>query len=228
MQTGKVSATELMTHTRRVTLTFDNGPTPGVTERVLDLLSARNIHSTFFVLGKNLEAPGGRELAEMAHSQGHWIGNHSYTHTVPLGNQPNSDYARREIAGTQERIGDLAHTEKFFRPMGGGGIIGPHLLSRAALQLLQADKYTCVLWSSVPGDWKDQNGWVEKAVADITVREWTVVVLHDVDNACLPRLPEFLDRLDSLQVEVRQDFPPDVMVTIRGEIVSPEISQIVA
>ncbi|MBZ5660810.1 MAG: polysaccharide deacetylase family protein [Acidobacteriia bacterium] len=213
---------------KRVTLTFDNGPTPGVTEQVLDILSARKIHCTFFVLGKNLMSPGGRELAVRAQSEGHWIGNHSFTHSVPLGDRPDAEYARREIENTQELIGELAHPERFFRPMGGGGLLGPHLLSPAALDLLQAGKYTCVLWSSVPGDWKDQDGWIEKGIADVAARDWAVVVLHDVNNACLPRLTEFLDRLDSLQVEFRQDFPEDVVVTRRGEIVSPRISEIMA
>lgn len=39
--------------TPRVTLTFDNGPTPGVTERVLDILAQARLRSTFFVIGKN-------------------------------------------------------------------------------------------------------------------------------------------------------------------------------
>jgi len=47
-----------------------------------------------------------------------------------------------------------------------------------------------------------------------------------VENASLPRLPEFLDRLDSLDVEFRQDFPKDVVITRRGELVSPLASRI--
>jgi peptidoglycan/xylan/chitin deacetylase (PgdA/CDA1 family) len=47
------SALNAMT-TRRVTLTFDNGPTPGVTERVLDILGQARLRSTFFVIGKNV------------------------------------------------------------------------------------------------------------------------------------------------------------------------------
>ncbi len=74
-----------------------------------------------------------------------------------------------------------------------------------------------MLWSSVPGDWKDQDGWVERCVSEVAGRDWTVVVLHDVENAALPRLPEFLDRLDSLGVEFRQDFPEDAVVIRRGE-----------
>jgi peptidoglycan/xylan/chitin deacetylase (PgdA/CDA1 family) len=212
---------------KRVTLTFDNGPTPGITEQVLDILSIRRIQTTFFIVGEKLGRPGARALAVRAHAEGHWIGNHSFTHSAPLGEKPDEEYARREIVETQGAIGELAHADNFFRPVGGGGVIGPHLLSRPALQLLQDGKFTCVLWSSVPGDWKDQPGWVERCVADVIAREWTVVVIHDVENAALPRLPELLDRLQSLGVEFRQDFPGDVVVMRRGEVASSDISQIV-
>jgi peptidoglycan/xylan/chitin deacetylase (PgdA/CDA1 family) len=211
---------------KRVTLTFDNGPTPGITDRVLEILSSRGIQTTFFVIGERFARPGNRELAGRAHSEGHWIANHSLTHSVALGDKPEAEYARREIEGTQNVIGELAHADKLFRPMGGGGAIGSHLLSHAALEILQKGKYTCVLWSSVPGDWRDQHGWVDRCVSEVAGREWTVVVLHDVYNAALPRLPEFLDRLDSLGLEFRQDFPDDVIITRGGEVISPLTPQI--
>lgn len=212
---------------RRVTLTFDNGPTPGVTEDILEFLSTRGIPATFFVIGEKLAGAERMDLAARAHAEGHWIGNHTFTHSVPLGEKPDEAYARHEIEGTQNLIGRFSRPEKLFRPMGGGGVIGPHLLSRAALQLLQVGKYSCVLWSSVPGDWKDQRGWVDRGVEDIAARDWTVVVLHDVKNAAWPRLPEFLDRLDKMGIEFRQDFPDDVVVTRRGELVPGDISAIV-
>jgi peptidoglycan/xylan/chitin deacetylase (PgdA/CDA1 family) len=211
---------------KRVTLTFDNGPTPGVTECVLDILAIRRIAVTFFVVGEKLIKPGGRTLAERARSEGHWVGNHTMTHRVPLGENRDEEYARQEIDETQKLIGELAHEGKFFRPMGGGGLIGPHLLSAAALRILREGKYTCVLWSSVPGDWKDQEGWVDRCLADVVARDWAVVVLHDVENASLPRLPEFLDRLESLGVEFRQDFPEDVVMTRQGELASSRVSEI--
>ncbi len=226
MQAALECKAEILIPVKRVTLTFDNGPTPGITEHVLDILSTRRIQTTFFVVGERLVRPGGRALAVRAHSEGHWIANHSLTHSAPLGEKPDAEYARREIEETQNLIGELAHADKLFRPMGGGGSIGPHLLSRAALQLLHAGKYTCVLWSSVPGDWRDQDGWVDRCISEVAGRDWTVVVLHDVENAALPRLPEFLDRLDSLGIEFRQDFPEDVVITRRGELVSPLTSQI--
>jgi peptidoglycan-N-acetylglucosamine deacetylase len=213
---------------KRVTLTFDNGPTPGITEDVLTILSTRHIHATFFVVGEKLAAPGARDLAVRAHAEGHWIANHSWSHSVPLGEKTDAEYARREIEDTQSLIGELAHADKLFRPMGGGGAIGPHLLSRAAQQILLEEKYTCVLWSSVPGDWKDQDGWVDRCVSEVADRDWTVVVIHDVENAALPRLPEFLDRLDLLGAEFRQDFPEDVVMIRRGQVVSSRFLQIVA
>jgi peptidoglycan-N-acetylglucosamine deacetylase len=219
---------EYVNHVKQVTLTFDNGPTPGVTEHILEILSARAIQTTFFVVGDRLSKSSGQELAASAHSQGHWIGNHSLTHSVPLGEKTETEYARREIEETQKLIGALAHPDKLFRPMGGGGSIGSHLLSRAALQLLREGRYTSVLWSSVPGDWSDQDGWVDRCVSEVAGRDWTVVVLHDVQNAALPRLPEFLDRLDSLGVAFRQDFPEEVVMTRRGEVISPLLSQIVS
>jgi peptidoglycan/xylan/chitin deacetylase (PgdA/CDA1 family) len=227
MQSALKGKTEIVIEVKRVTLTFDNGPTPGITDRVLDVLSARRIQTTFFVVGERLAAQDGRALAARAHSEGHWIANHSWTHSAPLGEKPGAEYARREIEETQNLIGELSHADKLFRPMGGGGAIGAHLLSRATLDLLQKGKYTCVLWSSVPGDWKDQDGWVDQCLSELTVRDWTVVAIHDVENAALPRLPEFLDRLDALGVAFRQDFPDDVVIIRRGEIISPLASQIV-
>jgi peptidoglycan/xylan/chitin deacetylase (PgdA/CDA1 family) len=212
---------------KRVTLTFDNGPTPGVTGKILEILSARRIHATFFVIGEKVASAEGMVLAFRAHDEGHWIGNHTLTHTVPLGDNSDAANARQEIEITQKFIGELSHADKLFRPMGGGGVIGPHLLSRAALQLLQTEKYTCVLWTSVPGDWKDQERWVERCVRDIAAREWSVVVLHDIENAAVPRLPELLDRLEEMGVEFRQDFPEDVMVMRRGELLSPDVSRLV-
>ena len=74
-----------------LTLTFDNGPEPEVTPLVLDILARRGIHTTFFVIGDKVQRPERRKLAERAHAEGHWIGNHSWTHSVPLGerSEPN-------------------------------------------------------------------------------------------------------------------------------------------
>jgi peptidoglycan/xylan/chitin deacetylase (PgdA/CDA1 family) len=61
----------------KVTLSFDNGPEPDVTPRVLDILSARGIRSSFFVLGRKLADAAARQLTERAKREGHWIANHT-------------------------------------------------------------------------------------------------------------------------------------------------------
>jgi peptidoglycan/xylan/chitin deacetylase (PgdA/CDA1 family) len=205
---------------RRVTLTFDNGPTPGVTERVLELLARENIRSTFFVIGQKLTAPAAASLARDAHSAGHWIGNHMFTHSVALGDRPTAEYAAREIGDTQDRIGDLSHPDKLFRPYGNSGRIGRHLLSRAAISYLLTHQFRTVIWNSVPGDWKDPDGWVESCIAQVESQDWSVVVLHDIETGCLPRLPELLHRLADIGVSYEPNFPNEVTLTRAGQIVS--------
>ena len=213
--------------TRRVTLTFDNGPTPGVTERVLDILEQARIRSTFFVIGKNLDKPGSIGLMKQAHAAGHWIGNHTLSHTVALGDRPERDYAISEIEGAQARIGSLAHAEKLFRPYGNSGRLGPHLLSRAALDHLLAQSYRTIIWNNVPGDWRDPDGWVERCIAQVSLAPWSVVVLHDIEAGCLARLPELLRRLEDLGATFEQDFPDSVTLTRGGRIVTLPESYVV-
>jgi len=205
---------------RRVTLTFDNGPTPDVTERVLDILEQARILSTFFVIGRNLDKPAAADLMKRAHAAGHWIGNHTLSHTVSLGDRPEHDYAVSEIEGAQTRIGPFSNAEKLFRPYGNSGLLGPHLLSRAALDHLVAQNYRAIIWNNVPGDWRDPGGWVERCIALISAQPWSVVVLHDIEGGCLARLPELLRRFEGLGVTFEQDFPDAVTLTRGGKIVS--------
>ncbi|HEY1988607.1 MAG TPA: polysaccharide deacetylase family protein, partial [Acidimicrobiales bacterium] len=67
-----------------VSLTFDNGPWPGVTDAVLDELAQRDLPATFFVVGNRLVGEG-LDLARRAVAEGHRLGNHTYTHTLLLG-----------------------------------------------------------------------------------------------------------------------------------------------
>src|SRR5215210_3702844 len=132
-----------------VTLTFDNGPEPAVTPRVLDILGNAGILATFFVLGSKLAEPERRGIAKRAFAEGHWIGNHTKTHTVPLGRVTDSATVITEIVETQSMIDELSHPDRLFRPFGGGGELGPHLLNAAAVEVLKNEKMTCVLWNAI-------------------------------------------------------------------------------
>lgn len=206
-----------------VTLTFDNGPDPAVSPRVMDVLAERGIATTFFVLGQNIADPEKRAIAERAASDGHWIGNHTFSHSGPIGLDPSLDAPQREIGRTQELIGDLAHVARLFRPCGGGGKLNADLFRPRDQAFLIEGGYSCVLWNVVPGDWNDPDGWVERALDAIAAEAWPLVVLHDIPGACIDRLPDFLDRLASLDVGFRQDFPPDCVPLRLGEIALPDV-----
>jgi peptidoglycan/xylan/chitin deacetylase (PgdA/CDA1 family) len=63
----------------RVALTFDDGPTAGATDRVLDLLAELNVKAAFFLIGRNVEREP--DLARRIVADGHLVGNHTYDHS---------------------------------------------------------------------------------------------------------------------------------------------------
>jgi peptidoglycan/xylan/chitin deacetylase (PgdA/CDA1 family) len=203
-----------------VTLTFDNGPEPAVTPRVLDILGNAGVPATFFVLGSKLADPERRGIAKRAHAEGHWIGNHTKTHSVPLGRMTDSRAVIDEIMDTQGLIGELAHPDLLFRPFGGGGDLGPHLLNNTAVDILQQQRMTCVLWNAIPRDWEDPRGWAEVALSQCLAQPWTVLVLHDLPTGAMGRLKIFIDRLLDHGGRFRQDFPPQCVPIVRGEVVA--------
>jgi peptidoglycan/xylan/chitin deacetylase (PgdA/CDA1 family) len=200
----------------RVTLTFDNGPAPDVTPRVLDVLRERGVRATFFVVGRQLERPGARATAQRAADEGHWIGNHTLSHSVPLAELADHAAVDREIGDTQALLGALSHPDRLFRPFGRGGIIDAALLGPHALCRLEEGGFTCVLWNSVPRDWEHPDHWVEACLTDVATRAWSVVVLHDLPTGAMDRLPALLDGLDAMGAEVVQEFPDECVPLRRG------------
>jgi peptidoglycan/xylan/chitin deacetylase (PgdA/CDA1 family) len=207
--------------TLQVTLTFDNGPEPAVTDRVLDILEATGVKATFFVLGAKLADAKRRALAKRAHAEGHWIGNHTWSHAEPLGRIADASRVISEIVETQALIGELSHPERLFRPFGGGGAIGPHLLSPTAVEVLRKEKMTCVLWNAIPRDWEDPRGWAETALAQCLLQPWTLLVLHDLPTGAMGRLRIFIERVLDHGGRFRQDFPPECVPIVAGEVRAP-------
>ena len=203
----------------KITLTFDNGPEPDATLRVLDCLASHGVKSTFFVLGRKVAQPAGRALAQRAAAEGHWIGNHTFTHARPLG-ELDAPTALREFEQAEQALSWLDQPQRLFRPHGGGAI-GPHLLHPVIVEKLQAGGYTCVLWNCVPGDWRDPDGWLERAIDDCHSRDWSLVVLHDISPRLTPYLDDFLGRLKREGFELTQEYPADCVPIVRGEVVLP-------
>jgi peptidoglycan/xylan/chitin deacetylase (PgdA/CDA1 family) len=191
----------------RLTLSFDNGPDAEVTPRVLDILRERRLRAHFFVVGSRLAGPEAARIVARAVDEGHLVGNHSFSHHLPLGSDPRPDAVEQEIGATEALLAPWTGGGRRFRPFGGGGALGPHLLTQRAVDYLVAQRYSCVLWSSVPRDWSDPAGWPERALADCAAQSHALLVLHDIPNACAAKLGEFLDRVGALGVEVVAELP---------------------
>ena len=212
---------------KKLTVTFDNGPDPLCTPGVLDALGERGVPATFFVCaeGNRLHPAArantekSRRLLERAKAEGHWIGNHSLTHTVELGTTRDPKVIEREIGQNQELLGDLIDP-RLFRPYMGGGVLGPQTYSPEAIEYLCKEKYTVVMFNCVPRDWDNPEGWVDRALEQMEHLDWTLLIVHDVSRyGGMEHLPRFLDAAKARGYTFVQDFPDDCVPIREGEIV---------
>ena len=191
-----------------ITLTFDNGPTPGITEPVLDVLSQHSVPATFFAIGRKLATADGQRLGRRIVAEGHRLGGHTWSHAVQFGAARN-DAIADELARTTTAVDQCGGDGLLFRPYGAGGVIDDRLMSPFGAATLCSSGYTCVLWNVLPGDWRDATGWVDHAVAEIGRQPWSVVVLHDVVDAALPRLDQFLTTMEGGNATWSNEFPDE-------------------
>ncbi len=154
------------TSNKVVYLTFDDGPDPTWTPKILDLLAQHNAQATFFVLGRNAQAYP--EIIEQQRLAGHLLANHSWSH--PDLTQLDQASVLNELSATQALLGATA--SNCFRPP-----YGKHNQQIAA----NANQLglRMVLWDVDSADWKQPG--TEEIVARIRsqVRDGAVVLLHD-------------------------------------------------
>jgi len=176
----------------QIYLTFDDGPDPGWTPRVLDLLAQARMHATFFAIGEFAQ----REPALMRSiaASGHAIGNHTYSHRHPW--LMRSSAARAQVRDGAKALGDVLGREPLlYRP--------PHGRARPCMTdeaRLHGERM--VMWDRSAIDW----GWFGSApriAARLArVRDGEIVLMHDGRNQhnrpdqLLQVLPEFLRELE--------------------------------
>jgi len=100
--------------------------------------------------------------------------------------------------------------------------LGRHLLSKHAVQELEALDYSLLLWNSVPRDWEDAHGWVDTALNEIEAQAHTVVVLHDLNTGAMDHLGKFLDALLERDDIITMDLPSDCVPMRNGKRVWSE------
>jgi peptidoglycan/xylan/chitin deacetylase (PgdA/CDA1 family) len=97
-----------------ISLTFDDGPDPHMTPRILEILERHNIKAVFFLIGRKAEEFP--DIVRQIQSKGHTIGNHTYSHSIKftIGKQ---GYVRHEISMCQDIIGSITGKRPLlFRP----------------------------------------------------------------------------------------------------------------
>ena len=155
-----------------VALTFDDGPHPTNTRRMLDLLDRHAVRATFFMMGRNVERRPA--LAREVLERGHEIGNHSYSHPKLVLMSPSR--VREEIERTDRLLRDIGVTgEIHFRaPHASKFLVLPYVLLRMGKLNVQGDVD--------PAEWKHRPASV--MVADVLrqVRRGSIIGFHDTQG----------------------------------------------
>lgn len=169
-------------------LTFDDGPTPGITEKVLDILAQYNANATFFCIGKNVVA--NPIIYKRIINENHAIGNHTYNHLKGW-KSDNATYIK-DIEKTQEILSSNLQVlnSKLFRPPYGK-------LKPSQAKALQKLGYKIIMWDVLAGDW-DKTISKETVLNNIikNAENGSFVVLHDSVKASknlFYALPKALD-----------------------------------
>ena len=165
-----------------VFLTFDDGPTPGVTEWILAMLERYDAKATFFVLGKNVEMYP--DLYQKILDAGHKVGNHTYSH------QKGWTMSLERYLEDIDFAGDIVHSE-LFRP--------PYARVTPAQMKAVAKRYKVVMWDIVSRDYNRALS-PEGCLRNVTkyLAPGSIVVFHDSEKAfknmsyALPRTLEFI------------------------------------
>jgi peptidoglycan/xylan/chitin deacetylase (PgdA/CDA1 family) len=202
-----------------ITLTIDNGPHRHETRRVLSVLADRQVHAHFFVVGSQASKPGGLDILDDIKSDGHVVGNHTWSHQIPFGDNISEDAVQEEVARTSALLAPYLSAAKKFRPFGGGGRLDPCLFSPALITHLCEEEYTCVLWNNVPRDWENLEGWVATALANIQLETWSVVVVHDYIEGNAKYIGAFIDAARAAGHEFVDEISPQCLPIVDGVVV---------
>ena len=174
-----------------VVLTFDDGPLPPYTGRVLDILASECVKVTFFMVGQMARAYP--DLVKRVYAEGHTIGTHSENHPFTFARMA-VEKAAREIENgfdsVRSALGDPKRVSDFFRI--------PGLLRQDSVELyLTAQGYQTWSVDFVADDWRHINDKeiVRRAMNRIEARGRGILLLHDIHKMTALALPQLLNEL---------------------------------
>lgn len=179
----------------QIYLTFDDGPVPGVTEKILNILNDYNYKATFFMVGHNVtKYPS---LAKEVLAAGHLIGNHTYHHLK--GNKYSAEIYLADLKKCQDTFQEILDIDtKYFRPPYG------RITSDQAKEINKT--HEVIMWDVLSGDY-DADLTSEKLLRKTKkhTQNGSIIVFHDQEKTA-DRLPEVL--IEFLNYTSAQGFQP--------------------
>ncbi len=159
-------------------LTFDDGPTPEITNWTLNILKVYNANATFFCIGKNVK--NHPEIAQNIIAQGHRIGNHTHNHLngwkTNTENYLNNVLIAEKVistTGNHQTPNSKLQTNKLFRPPYGK-------IKNKQSKLLLEKGYKIIMWDVLSADF-DQSITAEKCLNNVikNTENGSIVIFHD-------------------------------------------------
>ncbi len=179
-------------------LTFDDGPHPRYTDRILEILKKYNLQAVFFQVGRNLGTVANDGTIKLTPTAavsyrileaGSSLGNHSYTHAL-LPKLDRAGYSN-EIDSTNKVLKYILKGDPvLFRPPYGarnGGI----------LQVVQADKLKSMIWNIDSMDWADPvpNSIAQRVLKQVEHEGRGIILFHDIHRRAIEILPSLIETL---------------------------------
>jgi peptidoglycan/xylan/chitin deacetylase (PgdA/CDA1 family) len=169
-----------------IALTFDDGPNATLTPKLLDLLAARHLKATFFVVGQN--AADHPDILKRAVREGHEIGNHSWSH--PNLGKMSDEAVRRELQKTEDTIvAAIGKKPTLMRPPYGS------ITARQKKWIHEEFGYRIILWDVDPLDWKRPGPSVVTARILKETKAGSIVLSHDIHPPTIEAMPATFDQL---------------------------------
>jgi len=186
---------------REAWITFDDGPHPVHTANILDTLRRHKVRATFFWIGQCAQRYP--DVVRRAVDEGHYIGNHSYSH--PWLTQLDREAIRREIMLADEVLAPYRQSVKLFRP--------PHGDRNATVDEIAAETgYQTVMWNLSTRDWHwllRSRYWVRLGTLLMQAITSATVLMHADLPGTANHLDDFLTRIRDLGVEF---MPPETLL----------------
>jgi peptidoglycan/xylan/chitin deacetylase (PgdA/CDA1 family) len=169
-----------------IAITFDDGPSPANTPRLLDILRDQGVHATFYCVGQNVqEYPA---IAQRIVNEGHEIASHSWSHPKLTG--LSLEGVNSQLKKTHDAIVTATGvTPRTFRPPYGA------FTKTLAAWANKEYGYKTIIWDVDPFDWKNRNASLVESRILASTKSGSIILAHDIHKTTVDAMPGTITKL---------------------------------